>query len=96
MLGSRVLTESGTDLGEVVEVVVSSGGDAEVVGFEVEPSEAAGHDGGSTVFIPLPNTIAVSGENVIVPDSARDFIHDDLSGFGGAVADFRAQLEEGT
>lgn len=94
VLGDRVITEDGTDLGEVVEVIVSTGGGAEVVGFEIEPTEACRTEGSESVFIPLPDTIAMSGENVIVPDAARDFIGDDLTGFGSAVDDFRDRLAE--
>lgn len=92
VIGDRVITESGADIGEVVEVIVSTGTDADVVGFEIEPAEGLGHRGGHHVFIPLPDTMAVSGENIIVPDTATDYVRDDLSGFGGAVDDFRAQL----
>ncbi len=92
VLGNRVLTESGSDLGEVIEVVVSTGAHADVVGFEVEPVAAAHDTGGRNVFIPMPDTLAISGEKIIVPNSATEFIRDDLSGFGSAVADFRSAL----
>jgi hypothetical protein len=46
------------------------------------------------VLLPLPATLAVSGEHLIVPASARDFVGHDLAGFGAAVEAFRAQLEE--
>lgn len=93
VLCDRVITENGTDVGEVVEVIISSGSAADVVGFEIEAAEGlqAG-EGGHNVFIPLPDTVAMSGDNVVVPDSAIAYIRDDLSGFGGAVADFRSQL----
>ncbi len=94
VIGDRVITQGGTDLGEVVEVVVSTGADADVVGFEIKPSESFGGRGDHNIFIPLPDTMAISGENVIVPDNAADYVRDDLTGFGGAVDDFRAQLGE--
>lgn len=96
VLGDRVITESGTDLGEVVEVIISSGTSADVVGFEIEPSEGLQTGEGHNVFIPLPDTVALSDERVVVPDTATDYIRDDLSGFGGAVADFRSQLGGGS
>ena len=92
VIGNRVLTESGTGLGEVVEVVIATGGHADVVGFEIEPDAAGHHASGHNVFIPMPDTIAISGEKIIVPDSATDFVRDDLSGFGSAVAEFRSAL----
>ena len=94
VLGSRVVTEDGTHLGDIVEVIISTGADAEAVGFEIEPTEACRAGDATAVFLPLPDAIAVSDENVIVPDSAREYVADDLSGFGGAVADFRSRLRE--
>jgi hypothetical protein len=47
------------------------------------------------VFIPLPDTVAVSGENLIVPAAATEFVSEDLAGFGAAVGAFRARLREG-
>lgn len=41
---------------------------------------------------PLPDTVAASGEHLVVPASAADFVGDDLAGFGAAVDAFRAQL----
>lgn len=97
VLGSRVLTDSGTDLGEVVDVIVEvgSGGrdQCDVVGYEIKASEALG-SAGTTMLIPLPDTLAASGEHLMVPDSARDFVRQDLAGFGAAVDDFRAHLEK--
>ncbi len=92
VIGDRIITESGTDLGEVIEVVVATGSSAEVVGFEVEATGGSRSRGAHHVFIPMPDTIAISGENIVVPDAAEDFIRDDLSGFGSAVDEFRAKL----
>lgn len=91
VLGSRVLTDSGVDLGEIVEVILEVGDTADVVGYEIDSSEALGKDG-RRVLIPLPDSIAVSGEALIVPAAAVDFVTDDLSGFGAAVEAFRARL----
>ncbi len=106
VLGSRVLTDAGTDLGAVVDVVIeideAQGGAAkcDVVGYEVEASAAltsgsggGERKGGTRMLIPLPDTIAVSGEHLMVPAAARDFVQQDLAGFGAAVDAFRAQLE---
>lgn len=92
VIGNRVMTESGTDLGEVVEVVVATGRHADVVGFEIQAAGGSQPTGDHPVFIPLPDTLAISGEKIIVPDAATDFVRDDLSGFGSAVAEFRSML----
>ncbi len=94
VLQDRVLTDNGRDLGRVVDVVLHSGTSLDVVGYEVEASEALG-TAGRHVFIPLPDTVAVSGENLIVPAAAAEFVSEDLAGFGAAVGAFRARLREG-
>lgn len=93
VLDDRVLTDSGRELGKVVDVVLQGGAGLEVVGYEVEASEALG-TAGRRVFIPLPDTVAVSGENLIVPAAAAEFVSEDLSGFGAAVDEFRARLRQ--
>lgn len=94
VLGSQVLTASGTELGTVVDVIleVSGGGQCDVVGYEVEASEALGTKG-TKVFIPLPDTLAVSEDHLMVPESATDFVAHDLAGFGAAVQAFRQHLQ---
>lgn len=94
VLQDRVLTDNGRDLGRVVDVVLHSGTTLEVVGYEVEASEALG-TAGRRVLIPLPDTVAVSGEHLIVPAAATEFVSEDLAGFGAAVDAFRSRLREG-
>ncbi|MCC5951393.1 MAG: PRC-barrel domain-containing protein [Acidimicrobiia bacterium] len=89
----RVLTDDGTELGRVVDVIVATGRPAEVVGFEIKPT-ATHRRGDHHVFVPLPATSAVSDEAIVVPASAVDYLHDDLTGFGGAVDEFRRHLTE--
>lgn len=91
VLGSQVLSDSGTDLGKIVDVILEIGDKADVVGYEIDSSPALGKDG-RTVLIPLPDALAVSGEALMVPASAVEFVSDDLSGFGAAVDAFRARL----
>lgn len=97
VLGSQVLTDTGKDLGKVTDVVieisdVAGSGRCDVVGYEIEASEAF-KSAGTTLLIPLPDTMAASGDHLIVPAAATDFVRDDLAGFGAAVNDFRAELE---
>jgi uncharacterized protein YrrD len=91
VLGSRVLTDTGVDLGQVTEVIVEVGATADVVGYEIDSSDALGPDR-RKVLIPLPDVFAASVEALIVPAAAVDFVSDDLSGFGAAVDEFRARL----
>ena len=96
VLGADVLTDSGARLGMVTDVVVLCSAVPEVVGYEIQASEAMGERAGRRVFLPLPNTLAVSGEALMVPAAAGQFVADDVAGFGAAVEAFRAQLEPGT
>lgn len=96
IMGSQVLTDAGKELGTVVDVVLEVGDEpgveCDVVGYEVEASEALGTKG-TRVFIPLPDTLAASGTHLMVPASAENFVAHDLAGFGAAVQAFRQQLE---
>ena len=95
ILGSRVLTDTGTDLGEVVDVIVEvqgEGDECDVVGYEIESSDAL-ENAGTKVLMPLPDTMAASGEHLIVPAAARNFVRHDLAGFGAAVTEFRRELD---
>ncbi|MEA2587310.1 MAG: hypothetical protein QOH66_237, partial [Actinomycetota bacterium] len=94
VIGNQVLTDAGTDVGRVVDVIIEAGAEAEIVGYEVEASEALATRG-EHVLIPLPAAIAVSGEHLIVPAGALEFVGNDLSGFGAAVEAFREKLREG-
>ena len=95
VIGSRVLTDAGVDLGEVTDVVLEVDATrAVLVGYQIKPSDALGEDR-HTALIPLPAAMAVSGENLMVPAAATDFVTDDLAGFGAAVDAFRARLAAG-
>ncbi|MEO5708715.1 MAG: PRC-barrel domain-containing protein [Nocardioidaceae bacterium] len=95
VLGSQVLTEDGVALGTVHDVVVavdsSQDGQCDVVGYEIVASDQMGTQG-DKVLIPLPDTMAASGEHLMVPTSVRDFVGHDLAGFGAAVERFREHL----
>lgn len=97
VLGSEVLTDTGTLLGTVSDVILEVTNrdpqDCDVVGYEVAASESLGTHGGK-VFVPLPDTLAASGAHLIVPDSAKNFVAHDLAGLGVAVEAFRHQLRE--
>jgi uncharacterized protein YrrD len=91
VIGAAVLTDEGTRLGEVTDVIVALGHGAHAVGYEVrndtdEPKHAR--------YIPLPEQIAVSGDALVVPKEVDAFVRDDLAGFGAAVDEFRAQLRD--
>lgn len=86
VLGSRVITETGRELGEVVDVVVKTGARPVAVGYEVQRRE-----GGRHRFIPLSEQRGVSGEALIVPADVETFLRDDLVGPGSAVRPLRGR-----
>jgi uncharacterized protein YrrD len=94
IVGATVMTDGGTALGTVVDVIVEVGAVADVVGFEVHGPGVERDRDAATLLIPVDDTIAVSGSTLLVPAAAEGFVRDDLSGFGSAVADFRARLRE--
>lgn len=96
VIGSEVITDSGQRLGEVTDVVILVADEPEVVGYEIGGSEVLTPRAGGHVFIPLPETLAVSGEALMVPATVRDFVSDDLAGFGASVERFRDHLRSTT
>lgn len=96
VIGNRVFTDEGTELGEVTDVVVAlePQSAAEIVGYEIGGAKNLKTRAGRHLYIPLPDTLAVSGEALVVPAAATRYIRDDLSGFGSAVEEFRAALRE--
>ena len=91
VIADQVLTASGVLLGTVVDVILEVGVNADVVGYEIEASDNL-PNAGRRMLIPVPATLAVSGEKLIVPESATEFVSSDLAGFGAAVDAFREKL----
>jgi sporulation protein YlmC with PRC-barrel domain len=91
VLGDEVLTDDGRRLGVVTDVIldVASG---EVVGYELKGDENLQAHAGRPMLVPIPATLAVSGTALMVPAQVEPFIRDDLTGFGGAVDEFRNEL----
>ncbi|GAB7044668.1 MULTISPECIES: PRC-barrel domain-containing protein [Catenuloplanes] len=90
VLGDVVLTDTGTALGTVTDVIVELGTEPRVVGYEIRTSEAL-PPAGRVGLIPLPDTMAASGEAVVVPAAITKHMADDLAAFGATVASFRAR-----
>jgi sporulation protein YlmC with PRC-barrel domain len=91
VLGDRVITDTGVQVGTVTDVVVD-GSNGSVVGYEVAPaSEPSGRQGRRS-YLPLPDVGAVSGEALVVPAAAADYITADFAGFAEAVDRYRASI----
>ena len=89
VLGNRVHFADGTDLGAVVAVILSTGDKPCAVGYELKTE---GRD--DTSFVPISAQMALSGENLLLPVEATDFIRNDLAGFGAAIASYRSPALE--
>ena len=85
VMGNTVMSADGTALGEVVDVIIETGTDPQAVGYEVETNDG-------TVFVPISAQMGLSGENLVVPAAATEFISNDLVGFGASVRTFRERL----
>lgn len=85
VVGTTVMTDAGRALGTVHDLVLEVGQDADVVGFEIDGGHGAR-------LLPVGDTFSISGEALMVPAAAEEFLRDDLSGFGSAVEAFRDRL----
>jgi uncharacterized protein YrrD len=86
VLGDDVLTEGGTSLGTVTDLVLLVGSSGEVLGYQID--KATGGQG----YIPLPAQLSVSGVALVVPNLTQEFVQDDLVGLGATVDEFRDRL----
>jgi uncharacterized protein YrrD len=81
VLGKEVVTDDGSTLGDVVDVVLEvEGGEAVVVGCEVEQG------GDRRVILPLIPGMPLSGDALVVPASFETQAANGLSGFREALA----------
>lgn len=89
VIGAPVLTDQGTEIGTVLDVVIEAGNSGRVIGFEIAANENL-DDQERKAFIPRGETRAVSGRALVVPAHARHFVADDLPSFSAQVEAFRA------
>ena len=84
VLGNRVLSADGSELGEVIAVIVSTP-QPRAVGYEVRSPDRS-----DTSFVPISAQMSLSGENLVLPTEATEFVRNDLAGFGAAIASYRS------
>ncbi|MFJ7772827.1 PRC-barrel domain-containing protein [Streptomyces sp. NPDC097107] len=88
MLGARVVTETGAEIGTVLDVVVEGGTGGRVVGFRVAasrrflPGPARRR---RRVYVPRGETLTVAGRALVLPEDAIRHVADDLPGFTSLV-----------
>ncbi|WP_031034435.1 PRC-barrel domain-containing protein [Streptomyces sp. NRRL F-5650] len=89
LLGAEVVTEAGTEVGTVLDVVVEGGTAGRIVGFRVAASRR--FLPGPTrhrrrVYVPRGETLTVAGRSLVLPEDAVRHVADDLPGFAALVA----------
>lgn len=87
VIGGRALTEDGTDLGKIIDVVIAVGSPPRMVGIELAASEEL-HADGAHLFVPVSGSIAVSRDQALLPDDVRDHTAIDLDELTATLKDF--------
>jgi uncharacterized protein YrrD len=72
VLGDDVLTEGGSLVGTVTDLVLVVGSTGEVVGYQIDKA------GGGRGYLRLPEQPSVSGAALVVPETGREIDLDDL------------------
>ncbi|MGW8064185.1 PRC-barrel domain-containing protein [Streptomyces ziwulingensis] len=88
VVGAPVTTETGAEVGTVLDVVVEGGTGGRVVGFRVAASR--GFAPGPTrhrrrLYVPRGETLAVTGRSLVLPEDAVRHVADDLPGLTAVV-----------
>ena len=82
--------------GVVTDLVIDvrqGAGVADAVGYQIDPVDSF-RDSSDHVLLPLPDTLAVTGDNLVVPAAATEYVRNDLAGFGAAVVVVRRVLQQ--
>jgi sporulation protein YlmC with PRC-barrel domain len=91
VLGAKVLTDAGTEVGTVLDVVVEGGTSGRVVGFRIAASRelvSGSRRRRHRVYVPRGETLAVSGRALVIPEDATRYVADDLAAFTARVGAF--------
>jgi uncharacterized protein YrrD len=87
-----VMTDAGSRLGRLVDVVIEPGQPARVVAFAIDIDTDDAPD--RRVLVPVSEMVGVSGRALVVPDAAASFVSDDLAGLDAGIEGFRRRLAE--
>ncbi|GAB2887837.1 PRC-barrel domain-containing protein [Streptomyces deserti] len=91
VLGAKVLTDAGTEVGTVLDLVVEGGTSGRVVGFRIAAHKAlvsGSRRHRHQVYVPRGETLAVSGRALVIPTDATRYVAEDLPGFVARVGAF--------
>jgi len=90
VLGARIMTEGGRDLGRITDVVIEPGETARVVGYEIDSAAEAGR----LLVLPVVRPLSASAEMVVVPEVTVEYAAGDLVGLPAAVESLRNRLTQ--
>lgn len=88
--GAPVVTDQGTEVGTVLDLVVTD--DGRVIGFRVAANEQLDSER-RDVFVHRPDTLAVSGKALVVPTGVGRFVASGPATFAAQVEAFLSQEE---
>ncbi|MFE0095247.1 PRC-barrel domain-containing protein [Streptomyces sp. NPDC059015] len=92
VVGARMMTEDGTVLGTITDVIIETGKAPRVIGYEVDSAAQTGR----TVFLPVIKPSSVSEEWMVVPPGTGDFTAGDVVGLPAAAEGLRRRLAQET
>ncbi len=78
VIGTRVLSSAGEELGTVADVVLNTGSSPAAVGYQLDSNDGP-------IFVPISAQLALSGDNLILPEHATDFVRHNLADFGASI-----------
>lgn len=87
VMDSTVMSAGGESLGTISDVVLETGPSPIAAGYKVDSENGE-------VFVPISAQMSLSEDNLILPEEAQAFVRNDLAGFGAAVLDYRASLDD--
>lgn len=92
IIGTRVRTDDGDEIGTVLDVIVAGGASGRVVGFRVAGARLlpplSGHRR-RELYLPRGESVVVSGRTLVVESGVTGFMADDLSAFAVRAGAFR-------
>lgn len=93
--GAQVISDKGVALGRITDVIIELGDDARAraVGYEIEQSRSRWKRR-KRLRLPVPGRTAASGETVVVPSAAMQYMTGDLAGLADAAHQRGTRLEE--
>jgi hypothetical protein len=92
IIGARVRTDDGDEVGTVLDVIVAGGTSGRVVGFRVAGARLLPPLSGRhrrEVYLPRGESVAVSGRTVVVESGVTGCAADDLPAFAVRAGAFR-------